>query len=190
MDPDQRHITRTLALAILIVAIQALFLYLMGQPPICECGYVKAWEGKVKSSGNSQHISDWYTFSHIIHGFVFYGFLHLAFPKLSAGYRFVLASGMEAGWEIFENTPVIINHYRQQALAQGYIGDSVLNSFFDTVSMCLGFLFAWRVPVWATIATAIGFELFVAYSIRDNLTLNILNFIYASPAIADWQSAL
>lgn len=188
MKRETRRAVRITGIVIAVVGLQVIVLYAMGQPPICECGYVKLWEGVVKSSGNSQHISDWYTFSHVLHGFIFYGILRLLFPGAPAAYRFAMAAGLEAAWEIFENTPIIINHYRKQTLAQGYIGDSVLNSFFDTVSMCLGFAFAWRLPAWATLAAAIGFEFFVAYSIRDNLTLNILNFFHASPAIAQWQS--
>lgn len=174
------------ALALLLV--QAAVLFALGQPGICECGYIKAWEGVVLSSGTSQHLSDWYTFSHIIHGFLFYAILWRLFPRMPLWSRLLLAMGAEIAWEIAENTPWVINAYREQALAQGYAGDSVLNSVMDTLFMALGFWFASRAPVWLTVAVGLFFELWVAYFIRDNLTLNILFFIYPFEFIHEWQS--
>lgn len=174
--------------AALIIAIQAGALFLFGQPPICTCGYVKFWEGIVLSSGNSQHLTDWYIFSHIIHGFLFYLLLWVIFPKMSAGKRFLIAIGIEVAWEIIENTPMVIQHYREQALAQGYTGDSIINSVFDTLSMVVGFFMAKKWPIWSIVFIAIGLELFTAYMIRDNLMLNILNFIHVFPAISAWQA--
>src|SRR3989344_1700840 len=178
----------TLLLSAFLLAIQALVLYLLGQPTMCECGYVKLWEGIVLSSGNSQHLMDWYTFSHVIHGFVFYWVLTLTAPRLSLGARLLLALGAEVAWEIIENTPMVIEHYRQQALAQGYIGDSIINSLFDTLAAALGFLLAWRLPILAVVALGVGLELFVGLMIRDSLALNILNFIHVFPMIATWQA--
>ena len=171
-----------------IIALQASVLFLFGQPAICECGYVKLWEGVVLSSGNSQHLTDWYTFSHIIHGFGFYALLWFLFPKLPFWKRAVIAVALETGWEIIENTPMVINHYRQQALAQGYIGDSILNSVSDTLAMILGFFMARKLPLWSTLAIVIGLELFTAVTIRDNLTLNIINLIHTFPIISTWQA--
>ncbi len=177
-----------LGVAVGLVAAQVLVLYLLGQPWLCSCGYVKLWEGMIFSVGNSQHISDWYTFSHIIHGFVFYAVLTYFFPRVPMLWRLALALGLEVGWEIMENTPWVINQYREQALAAGYTGDSILNSLSDTLAMLAGFLLAWRLPVWLTVAFAIGMELFVGYAVHDNLALNILNFIYQFDAIVRWQS--
>jgi len=177
-------------LAIALVALQALVLFLFGQPAICECGYVKLWEGVVLSAGNSQHLADWYSFSHVIHGFIFYWILTLVAPRLSIGTRLLLAVGAEAAWEIIENTPMVIQHYREQALAQGYTGDSIINSVSDTLMMAAGFFLALRLPVWLVVVLGLGFELFVAYSIRDNLTLNVLNLIYVLPSVATWQSGM
>lgn len=171
-----------------LLLAQAVVLFVFGQPGICDCGFVKVWEGVVLSSGTSQHISDWYTFSHIIHGFLFYALLWWLFPKMSFGVRLLIAMGIEITWEIAENTPWVIQAYREQALAQGYMGDSVLNSVLDTVFMMLGFWFARKAPIMATIAIGLFFELWVAYVIRDNLTLNILNFIYQFDFIHRWQS--
>ena len=172
----------------LLLALQVITLYSFGQPLICTCDYVKLWEGVMLSSGNSQHLSDWYTFSHIIHGFLFYAVLFWVFPKMSTGKRLGLALGIEVGWEIFENTPWLINHYREQALAQGYTGDSIINSISDSAAMMLGFFLAWRLPVWSIVVLTLGFELFVGVSIRDNLTLNIANLLYPFEFIKHWQS--
>jgi hypothetical protein len=172
----------------LLLALHALALHLMGQPLICTCGYVKVWEGAVLSSGNSQHLFDWYTPSHVVHGIIFYAALTLIAPRTSLATRLLLSLGIEITWELFENTPFVINRYREQALAQGYTGDSVINSVMDVVAMMVGFALASRLPVWATLAIVVVLELFVAYAIRDNLTLNVLNFIYPLDAVRAWQA--
>jgi len=173
------------AVVVFLLMLQAFMLHLFGQPAICPCGTVKWWEGL--TSHSSLDITDWYTFSHVIHGFIFYMALRYIFPRLSFVQRLVIAVAIEAGWEIAENLPAVIEHYRQQALSAQYTGDSILNSVSDTIAMMIGFLFASRAPVWATIFTALGFEIFIGYSIRDNLTLNVLGFFYQFDAISTWQ---
>lgn len=187
---DVRMTARTTALlALCFIAIQAIVLYFYGQPAICECGYIKIWENVVLSPGNSQHIADWYTFSHIIHGIAFFYLLSWLFPRMPLSTRFLMALGIEVGWELLENTPMVIDHYRQQALAQGYIGDSILNSVSDSVAMILGFLYAARFKGWAAIALVVGFELFTMYMIRDGLILNIIGLVHPFPAITAWQAS-
>lgn len=171
-----------------IVALQAVVLYLMGQPLISASGIVKLWHGVVLSSENSQQISDWYTFSHVIHGFLFYAGLWLVFPRMSIGMRLTLAVGIEIGWELLENTDAIINRYREQALAQGYTGDSVINSVCDTLAMVVGFVLAWRFPVWASVAALIAIEVLMLYFIRDSLTLNVIQLLHPVGWISDWQA--
>lgn len=172
-----------------VMAVFALTLYLMGQVVICKCGYVKLWHGVTYSSENSQHLTDWYTFSHIIHGFGFYLFAWLLSKKfkLSVGQMFLMALLIEVGWEIFENTDLIINRYREVTISLDYYGDSVINSVFDVLAMMGGFWLAYRLPVWSIIALTIGMEVFVGYSIRDNLTLNIIMLLFPSEAILKWQ---
>ncbi len=173
-----------------MIAIQALTLYLMGRNPICECGTIRLWEGNPSSPENSQHLSDWYTFSHIIHGFLFYGLLHLVFPRLSLLKRLAIATGVEIAWEIVENTNWVIDRYREGTVSVEYDGDSILNSVMDVLWMVLGFVLAARLPVWVIVVLALLFELGVGYLIRDNLTLNVIMLLYPMDWIRDWQAAL
>lgn len=179
-----------LVIALGIILFQGALLAYFGQPFFCECGEIKIWEGLVHSAGNSQQIADWYTFSHIIHGFIFYLFFSLLFPKSRVLTRLVLSMGLEVSWEIAENTPYVIELYRQQALAAGYTGDSILNSLCDTVAMIIGYVMAHKLSVKFIIGIAIVFELFVGYMIHDNLTLNIMNFIHPVEVITQWQSQI
>lgn len=174
-----------------VLAATSAMLLAMGRPLICTCGTVKLWEGAVNSAGNSQHLADWYSFSHIIHGFLFYALLWaIARKKLRPDARLALAVMAEAGWELLENSPLIIDRYRTATIALGYTGDSVLNSLSDIGMMALGFLFAMRAPIRVTIALALGFELFTLWAIRDNLTLNVLMLTFPVEAIRQWQASL
>jgi hypothetical protein len=182
---DRRTVWR-IAVA-LVVAGAAVTLLSMGRVPICRCGYVKAWHGVVNSSENSQHIFDWYTFSHVIHGFAFYGLLWLAARRWPIGARVAAATLLESAWEVFENTDLIINRYRAATISLDYYGDSVLNSMSDIAAMLVGFQLAARLPVWVTVALTIAMELFVGYVIRDNLLLNILMLTYPLDSVRTWQ---
>lgn len=184
-----RSLKRYGPIAAAVIVAAALVLTAMGRVPICTCGYIKPWHGIVASSENSQHISDWYTFSHIIHGFGFYFLFWLLGTRRGwpLGLRLVLALLLESGWEILENTPMVINRYRATTIALDYFGDSVLNSVCDILAMVLGFFLAARLPVWLIVTLTVVMEVAVAYFIRDNLALNILQLIYPVEAILKWQ---
>lgn len=173
-------------MAAIVLAAAGILLW-MGRVPVCKCGYVKLWHGVVMSSENSQHLTDWYTFTHVVHGFAFYGLLWLVARAWPVGLRLVVAVLLEASWEVLENTDAVINRYRATTISLDYYGDSVINSVFDILAMIAGFLLAAHLSVWLIVALAVALEVWLAYWIRDNLTLNILMLIYPLDAVKEWQ---
>ena len=189
--PNRRALIATL----MLTAYAAFILFAMQRPPICACGTVKLWHGVVQSSENSQHLADWYTFSHIIHGLIFYGAAHLLwrrwrlFDGAPTRWALPIAVILEASWEILENSPMIIDRYRAVTVSFGYAGDSIVNSMADIGWMVLGFWIAAKLPWKASLAMAIAFELLTLVLIRDNLTLNVLMLVHPIDAVRDWQAA-
>jgi len=178
----------TLVLAVpAILALQALALWAMGRTPICSCGSVRLWHGAVHSSENSQHLLDWYSFTHVIHGFVFYFLLWLLLPRAPVALRLVLAVAVESAWEVLENSNWIIDRYRAGTISLDYYGDSIVNSIMDNVAMILGFVLAFLLPTWSVVALAVVTEIALAVLIHDNFTLNILMVLHPIDAIKAWQ---
>jgi len=180
--------SRLKPLFILAAALAVTFLIMMamGRPPICTCGSVELW-GEVGPK-QSQMLADWYSPSHIIHGFLFYAILRWIWPRAPFERRFLLALVVEAAWEVIENTPMVIDRYREATIALGYSGDSIINSLSDVAMMAIGFLAARRIPVWVSVAIVLVLELVPLIAIRDNLTLNIIMLLAPNDAILNWQA--
>jgi hypothetical protein len=171
-------------LAVLAISVAALLA--MGRPPICTCGTAELW-GPVGPK-QSQMLADWYTPSHVIHGFLFYAALRWLWPRAPLERRFLVSLMIEAAWEIAENTPMMIDRYREATIALGYSGDSVLNSASDILMMALGFLAARRLPVWLSVVIVLVLEIVPLMVIRDNLTLNVWMLLAPSDTILNWQT--
>ncbi|MGV3554469.1 MAG: DUF2585 family protein [Croceibacterium sp.] len=187
--PHRRAVIASLALAI----VAGLILLGMGRNPICECGTVKLWHGVVQSAENSQHLTDWYAPSHFTHGLIMYFFAWLLWRKWAlfggkpSRWALPIAVAVEAAWEIMENTPMVIDRYRAVTVSWGYSGDSVVNSLGDIGWMIAGFLAASRIPAWFSVALALFLELLTLWTIRDNLTLNVVMLFWPVEAIRQWQ---
>ncbi|ADZ71504.1 DUF2585 domain-containing protein [Polymorphum gilvum] len=172
---------------LLLFPLTAVVLLAMGRPPLCPCGTVLLWTPADNVAESSQHIADWYAPSHVVHGLLFYFGLWLVLrsrPRPELGFY---ALAIEAAWEILENTPIVIERYREATLAMGYAGDSVINSLFDLVWTVFGILIAMRAPVWLSVTLAIALELVALWAIRDNLALNVLMLLWPIEAIKAWQ---
>ena len=179
---------RAITAAVLIVGAAAAILLAMGRNPICTCNAVDLWVGGRDSPRTSQMLADWYSFSHIVHGLIFYAALWLVARRWPVGWRFVVALLVEASWEVIENTPMVIDRYRTATAALGYTGDSVLNSVSDILMMGVGFFLARKLPVWASIALLLVLEVIPLLLIRDNLTLNVWMLLWPDKAVAAWQA--
>ncbi len=179
-----------IAAALVITAAAAGILLWMGRIPYCTCGTIKLWHNHANDAETSQHFADWYTYSHVLHGVIFYWILWAIFcGRLSVAARLVIAMLMEAAWEIFENTSFIIERYRAQTVSRTYTGDSVINSVGDMLATLFGFLVTARLPVWLTVVLLIATEITMLVLLRDNLILNIIMLVYPLEAIRQWQTA-
>jgi hypothetical protein len=171
-----------------VIGATAAIMLAMGRPPICTCGTVTLW-GHV-GPAQSQMLADWYSPSHIVHGFLFYAALHLLWRRASIERRFLVALIIEAAWEIAENTPLVIDRYREATIALGYSGDSIVNNLSDIGMMALGFLAARKLPVWASVAAVVALEIVPLIVIRDNLTLNVWMLLAPNDSIRAWQAGV
>ncbi len=163
-----------------------IILYAMGRLPLGSDGRFGLWSG-AKSDFNSQRLLDPYSFTHLIHGLGFYLLLSIFARRIPVRYRLIIAVVIEVAWEILENTNMVIDRYRQTTGSSNYYGDSILNSMSDVVVALVGFIMAWRWPVWASILIVVVIEVILAILIRDNLSLNILLLVYPIEAVKNWQ---
>ena len=171
-----------------LLAATALILWALGRDLICPCGTVALWHGADDPGPSSQSLLDWYTPSHLMHGLLFYGALWLVARQMPIGWRLVVATVVECAWEILENTPWVIERYRSATVSVTYNGDAVINSTVDILAMLLGFALARRLPVWASVAIIVGFEVLTTWLIRDGLALNILMLLWPLPSVLEWQA--
>jgi hypothetical protein len=188
LDLPRLSLRNALLISLGVIVVAAGILLLMGRLPICKCGTIKLWHGGRGDSEMSQHLTDWYSYSHVLHGIIFYWLLSIIFKgRLSIAARLVIATFVEAGWEIFENSPFIINRYRAQTISRDYFGDAIINSVGDMLAMLVGFLIAARLPAWVTVLLVIATEVILLILIRDNLILNIVMLIHPVEWIKQWQ---
>ena len=177
-----------LLVSLALIATVAWVLFWMGRIPMCKCGYIKLWHGGRGDTEMSQHLADWYTYSHVLHGIIFYWVLTVVSRgRLSVAARLVIATLIEGAWEILENSPLIINRYRAQTISRDYFGDSIVNVIGDMLAMMVGFLLAARLPAWVMVLLLVAVEVVMLVFIRDNLTLNIIMLIHPVEAIKVWQ---
>jgi len=179
---------RAWAIALSIMAVTGVVLYALGRPPICTCGTIDLWHGDVFSAENSQHLTDWYSPSHVLHGLVFYLALRVVLSNAGHGPRLIAATLAECSWEVLENTNAMIDRYRETTISLGYYGDSIINSASDITMMWLGFVIAARAPVWLSVVLFLAAELVVGLVIRDGLILNVVMLLWPLEAILTWQA--
>jgi hypothetical protein len=166
----------------------ALIERLLGRVWWCKCGGWVPWSWDVWSTHNSQHVIDWYSFSHVQHGLLFYGLFRILLRSRARGGRFLAAVSLEAAWEVLENSPIIINRYRAVTASLDYFGDTVINSAADIGCCILGYWIATRLPWWATVALFVVLEVVMVVWIRDSLLLNVLMLTFPIEAVRQWQT--
>ncbi|CAN5401099.1 DUF2585 family protein [soil metagenome] len=178
---------RLVGILILVLIVHAVTLHLMGRIPWCKCGF-GLWTFHAWTSETSQMFADPYSATHVLHGIIFYAVLWLVMPRTSLTMRFWISVAIEVAWEVVENTPFVIDRYRDATAALDYTGDSMLNSVGDVLSAVLGFWVAARLPWKATLALVLAIEVLLLVTIRDNLTLNVVMILHPIEAIKEWQT--
>ena len=171
-----------------VLGAAALALRWQGRLWFCSCGRLLPWVGDAWSPDTSQHLFDPYSFTHVLHGFAFYGLFALLLPRAGRRARFVAAVTLEASWEVFENTDYVINRYREATAALGYAGDTVVNSLGDVLACAAGVLVARWLGALRTVLLFAATEVVLLFWIRDSLLLNILLLLYPSETLRAWQA--
>jgi hypothetical protein len=181
-----RKLWPLLALVALFGAGAAL-LRLEGRLWICSCGNVLIWVGQACSSNTSQHLFDPYSFTHLLHGFLFFWLIAWLVPRLKASRQLILAVAVEAAWEVLENTNFVIERYRTATAAIGYNGDTIVNSMGDMVCCIVGFMIARRLGFRRSLIAFLALELVLIIWIKDSLLLEILILLVPVDVIRTWQ---
>jgi hypothetical protein len=186
-ETDRRNFLPWLAIAITLVAV-AFQLHYQGRLWLCSCGRFLLWVGDAWSSDTSQHLLDPYSFTHVLHGFVFYWLMLWFAPRLSRVWQLWLAVAAEAVWEVVENSEFIIQRYREGTAALGYSGDTVVNSLGDIVMCGFGFVLARYLGFGRSLTLFVAVEVVLLFWIRDSLLLNVVMLIYPIEWIKQWQA--
>ena len=185
--PPAKDLLRWGLIAGALIAVTAVILRLMGQSAWCRCGNLWLWAGDIWSSHNSQHPLDPYFFTHVLHGILLCGCLYWLPRSIAPGWKFLLAVTIECGWEILENSPLVVERYRTATISLDYYGDSVCNSVFDVLACALGYGIASLAGRGKSVALIVASELLMTLAVRDCLTLNVIMLVYPLEAIKQWQ---
>ena len=175
------------ATAAFIAAVTAAILTGMGRPLWCSCGQSSLWSSDIWAEHNSQHSFDPYSFTHVMHGLMFYAILAFVFRKKWPRARYLIAVALEGSWEVLENSSFIIDKYRESTVALGYYGDSMVNSMSDLLACSFGYAIAAFAPVYLSAGIFVLSETILAIVIRDNLILNIIILTWPIESIKAWQ---
>lgn len=174
------------ALAAALVALAVL--PLMGRLWFCSCGQIKVVVPDAWSPHTSQHFLDPYSITHVLHGLVLFWPLAWLLPRVSLAWRFAITIAIESAWEVLENTPFVIQRYRDATAALGYSGDTVVNVAGDVVTCGLGFALARQLGLRGSIAVFLVIEVALLLTIRDSLLMNVVMLLFPLEAFKEWQA--
>ncbi|MGM0600214.1 MAG: DUF2585 family protein [Candidatus Rifleibacteriota bacterium] len=184
---DRKTSIRAVILIILIIISTIIVLRIMGRSWLAPDGSLQLWYGSANGPQTSQHLLDPYSFTHFLHGFIFYWILIYFKPKLSLAWCLLYAVAFESAWEITENSQAVIDYYRLATFAQGYYGDSIINSLSDIAICLVGFIIARKISIKTSIIIFLAIEIALIFLIRDSLMVNVLMVIYPSAILKNWQ---
>lgn len=179
-----------IAVAGLILLLVVLLLRAEGRMFLCNCGHFAIWTSDTCSSQTSQQLFDPYSFTHLLHGFLFFWLITLLFRRLTTSWQVWLALSLEAAWEVFENTQFVIDKYRTETAALGYTGDTIVNSLGDLTCAMAGFLLARKLGLRWSLIVFLLIELVLTLAIHDSLLLQILMLVHPMQAIKLWQTCI
>src|SRR5829696_6161287 len=171
----------------LVLLLMIVLLRVQGRLFVCACGYFELWTSDTCSSNNSQQLFDPYSFTHLLHGFLFFWLIALLCQRLTTGWQLWLALLFESAWEVFENTSFVINKYRTETAALGYQGDTIVNSLGDLSCALIGFVIARQLGIRRSLIVFLLVELVLILWIHDSLLLQILMLVQPVEAIKLWQ---
>ncbi len=183
---NRTNLKAWLAIAAVLIST-AVLLRAEGRLWICSCGKFSIWAGQVCSANNSQQFLDPFSFTHVLHGFLYAWLLTLIVPRLVASWQLWFAVTLGSLWELLENSDFIINRYRTETAALGYHGDSIVNSMGDVLCCVIGFMIARRLGLRRSLLVFVGLELVLLIWIRDSLLLEILMLIRPIGIFKAWQ---